>query len=768
MAVKSEKSFRSFIKGLVTEANELTFPESASVDEENFVLNRDGSRSRRLGVDFEELYQLKATGLTTADIKEGKQSFHVWESPGGDTTVSLGIVRIKNRLWFVDLLTSNPSANFKNSGNYITISGLSNAKLETAVINNKCILVSEDLAKPVVLTYNTSTGAVTQSTVTLKIRDLFGVDDGYDDDFRPAGWNTSSSSLTAITPAHKYNLRNQGWNPSIEFYNVGTVQGSPSDAIDLCARSNNFDYKYPSNSDVWTLGKNSNPSNSNYEKFSADILKRNSHSRYRVSRGSFVIDAFNRGSSRMTESDVSSGLPLDQDTGTLTTVASYAQRIFYSGVQSNITTPDDRSPNYSGYIFFTRVVRSDEDLEKCYQEADPTDPGINDVIASDGGTIQIPEATRIVKIASSQASLLVFCENGVWEVYGDTGGFNAVSFQASKISTNGITNADSVVSIGGNFVYWSKAGIYSLSPDSASGRFRAESISLTTIQSLYLEIPEIAKNNCRGYYDEKENRVRWLYNDSDTYSETNYINNYNKELIYDLTLQAWYLNSISSLASNSPYIADYIPIPGYAVTTFEEAVYAGTDLVQTSTADVVVDSSIQTARSTQFSFLTISGTNFTISKYKDDTFKDWVTSNGTGVSYSSYLVTGYELFGDILKEKQVPYIFFYFKRTEDGYDDSSGNLELTNQSSCKVQAQWNWTNSANSGRWGTEFQAYRLLRNYIPSGAADSFDYGEGVIVTKNKLRGSGKTISLKISSEEGKDMKILGWGMPVTMTQAH
>jgi len=753
MAVKSEKAFRSFIKGLVTEANELTFPESASVDEQNFVLNRDGSRSRRLGVDYEELYQLNSTGLVTADIKEGKQSFHIWESPGGDTTVSLGIVRIKNRLWFVDLLTSNPSANLKNSGNYITISGLSNAKLETAVINNKCILVSEDLSEPVLLTYNTSTGAITQDTLTLKIRDLYGVDDGLDDDARP-------SSLSA---AHKYNLRNQGWATTIE-----TTSGTYPDAITFCKNSAAFDNVYPSNSDVWTLGKNSNPSSGDYEKFDPAILKKNSQSKYRVSRGSFVIDAFNRGTSRMAESDVSSGLPLDQETGTLTTVASYAQRIFYSGVKSNITTSDARSPNYSGYIFFTRIVRSDEDLEKCFQEADPTDPGINDVIASDGGTIQIPEATRIVKIASSQASLLVFCENGIWEVYGDTGGFNAVSFQASKISTNGITNADSVVSIGGNFVYWSKAGIYTLTPDSASGRFRAESISLKTIQSLYLEIPEIAKNNCRGYYDEKENRVRWLYSDSNTYSETNYINNYNKELVYDLTLQAWYINSISSLASNSPYIADYIPIPGYAVTTFEEAVYAGTDLVQTSTADVVIDSSIQTARSTQFSFLTISGTNFTISKYKDDTFKDWVTSNGTGVNYSSYLVTGYELFDNFLKEKQIPYIYFYFKRTEDGYDDSSGNLELTNQSSCKVQAQWNWTNSANSGRWGSEFQAYKLLRNYIPSGAADPFDYGEGVIVTKNKLRGSGKTLSLKISSEEGKDMKILGWGMPVTMTQTH
>ena len=766
MALKSEKAFRSFIKGLITEANELTFPESASVDEQNFVLNRDGSRSRRLGVDYEELYQLNSTGLVTADIKEGKQSFHIWESPGGDTTVSLGIVRIKNRLWFLDLLTSNPSANLKNSGTYITIAGLSNAKLETAIINNKCILVSEDLAKPVLLTYNTSTGAVTQSTLTLKIRDLFGVDDGYDDDFRPAGWN--GSSLTAITPQHKYNLRNQGWNSSVAFYNVGTVQGTPTDAIDLCARSANFDYKYPSNSDVWTLGKNSNPSDGNYEKFSADILKRNSHSRYRVSRGSFVIDAFNRGSSRMSESDVTSGLPLDQDTGTLTTVASYAQRIFYSGVQSTITSPDNRSPNYSGYIFFTRVVRSDEDLEKCYQEADPTDPGINDIIPSDGGTIQIPEATRIVKIASSQASLLVFCENGIWEVYGDTGGFLATSFQASKISTNGITNANSVVSIGGNFVYWSKAGIYTLAPDSASGRFRAESLSLKTIQSLYLEIPEVAKNNCRGYYDEKENRVRWLYSDDENYSETNYINKYNKELVYDLTLQAWYLNVISDLASNPAYIADYVPIPGYAVTTVEEAVYASTNPVQVSTDNVVIDSSIQTARSTQFSFLTIKGTSFTISKYKDDSFKDWVTADGTGVNYTSYLVTGYELFGDLLKEKQVPYIYFYFKRTEDGYDDSTGTLELVNQSSCKVQAQWNWTDSANSGRWGTEFQAYRLLRNYIPSGAADPFNYGEGVIVTKNKLRGSGKTLSLKISSEAGKDMKILGWGMPVTMTQTH
>ena len=58
MAQKGEKAFRSFVKGLVTEANQLTFPENASVDEANFVLNRDGSRYRRLGVDYETGYAL--------------------------------------------------------------------------------------------------------------------------------------------------------------------------------------------------------------------------------------------------------------------------------------------------------------------------------------------------------------------------------------------------------------------------------------------------------------------------------------------------------------------------------------------------------------------------------------------------------------------------------------------------------------------------------------------------------------------------------------
>ena len=746
MAVGNEKLYRGFTKGLITEASPLTFPENASLDERNFVLNRNGSRSRRLGLDYEGGYALTSTGFTSSSLATGKQSFHKWDTPGGDTTVAIGVVRILDKLWFIDLLTTAPSTNFLNGGSSITLSGLGTGEIETATINNKLIIVSEDLTYPVLLAYNSTTDVVTQSNITVEVRDIWGIDDGLLSNNRPA----------TLSDSHKYNLRNQGWSPTIQ-----TTTGA--DAID---RTYTQLTVYPSNSDAWVTGKLTNPSDANYEKYDADTLEKNSTSNYQVAKGSYILDAFNRGTERIANSGIS-GLPLDQEQGAFSTVASYAGRIFYAGVNSSITSGDSRSPNYSGYVFFTTVVTGDDKLGVCYQEADPTDANINDLVTLDGGTIQIPEATQIVKIVSSQASLLVFADNGVWEVYGDTGGFIATSFQTSKVSTNGVKNAKSIVNVNGNFVYWSKAGIYLLTPDPASGRFTAKSISLTTIQSLFLDIPTVGKNYCKGFYDEKENRVRWLYNDSTNYDTSNYINNYNKELILDLTLQAFYLNSFSSLTTNSPYIADYIEIPGYSVSNEDSTVLVATDeVLVTSGASVIVTGDVIASRSSQFSFLTITGTSFTVSKFTNKSFTDWETAgSGTGANYSSYLITGYELFGDIMRDKQIPYVFFYFNRTEDGFTDTGSALTLDNPSSCLVQAQWNWSNSANSGKWGNQFQAYRLLRNYIPSGASDTFDYGDAVIVTKNKLRGSGKTISLKIQSEAGKDMQILGWGVTATAT---
>lgn len=101
----------------------------------------------------------------------------------------------------------------------------------------------------------------------------------------------------------------------------------------------------------------------------------------------------------------------------------------------------------------------------------------------------------------------------------------------------------------------------------------------------------------------------------------------------------------------------------------------------------------------------------------------------------------------------------HFNRTEDGFTEA---LVATSQSSCMVQARWEWTDDAVSNRWGTSFEAYKYRRPYVPVNAADLFETGHELITTKNKLRGRGKAISLYMTSSQGKDMQIVGWAMSV------
>ena len=77
-----------------------------------------------------------------------------------------------------------------------------------------------------------------------------------------------------------------------------------------------------------------------------------------------------------------------------------------------------------------------------------------------------------------------------------------------------------------------------------------------------------------------------------------------------------------------------------------------------------------------------------------------------------------------------------------------------------VQARWEWSDSSNSKRWGNPFQAYRYKRLYFPTDSTDTYDTGFSTIVTKNKLRGQGKVLSLKFYTEPDKNLHLYGWSM--------
>lgn len=495
MPSRGDTQINNFVSGLITEASPLSFPPGASLDEANMKLLRDGSRERRLGLDYEDDYALVATGLTADEIATSRQHFFRWSNPSGSTEVELGVIQIGTTLTFVDLFTANPSANVMNQGVSIDASSVSTVlddrvRFDFTIVNDNLLVVSAGLDTPFLLSYDEANDIVSAETSRLKIRDLYGVDDGLEVNERPG----------SITEDHKYNLRNQGWNKDI----VTTCGTDPLDCTN--AKLN----VYPSNSDTWSLGKIADVTDADIDKYEPETLEKNSFDLGRAARGHFVIDLYNRGQSRAEESDANP-TSADREVGRVSTAAAYGGRVFYSGIQSKVVGKNTLSPKLSGAVLFSQVARSNEDLVKCYQEADPTSPTNSDIVDTDGGLIQVSGAANIVKIMAVKQSLFVFDENGVWEIRGDEAGFSATNFQVNKISAIGVFSPDSIVEANGTIFFFAKEGIFSLTPNSLGTGFDTTNLTISTIQKGYNTVPDLTKQTARGYYDVSNNTVRWLF-----------------------------------------------------------------------------------------------------------------------------------------------------------------------------------------------------------------------------------------------------------------
>jgi hypothetical protein len=781
MVAKVERQFNSFVKGLITEASPLNFPENASIDEENMVLLRDGSRKRRLGLNLIPNTSILSSNLVSPVFLAGTKQSFVWESPSGSADNNIGVIRVYNSFWFCDLSSEDPLANLYNGGTPIVIGELQNESLQATSINGNFVVVSDGLNDVITFSYIVSLNKIVWERTPIMVRDIWGVDDGLDLTTRPSTLSTK----------HRYNLWNQGWSPNIRISGVNitlindpyprpykfsgvttsTISSflSPENELkqweatpartSLPTTQTSIEYianrnsgKFPSNSDVWHAGRIEDVTSASYGYLAINPFLANNTNNTEAPKSAFIIDAFNRGQTRRNLMAGNTSIPLDRENGRFSTVESYSGRVFYSGVTSSITDGDIKSPNLSNYIFFTNTITSKDKLSICYQEADPTSPEINDLVATDGGTIQIPEAGRIYLLKSVLGSLLVFSSNGIWEIYGDTGGFSATSYQLNRISSVGVDGAASIVEVNGSVLYWSKSGIYSLSSDPVSGRFRAQSVSLGSIQSLYNTLGKVTIGNALGYFEEPENKVRWLFNDTEEYSLGS-PSVYNKELIFDLTLQAFYLNTLP--ISNSYGVCSFFTTSTAISIVEEEEVLVGAEPVYSSTDLIYVGTTVITPRAAEVKYLGFSGTSLFIASYNNDSFKDF-SSITTPVDYSSFLVTGYDLGQSLTRTKYSNYLYLYFKKTETGYNE---DLTFMNPSSCFIQTRWDWHKTGTGNKWGTPFQAYKFRRPYIPQDVTDEFDTGEDVIVSKNKVRGTGKALSLKVSSESGKDMHILGWG---------
>jgi len=737
--IKAE--IRNFSGGLVTEFTNLETPPNTSPDIENFELNRDGSIRRRLGMDYEPGYVLFDPPAAANNIDPPNPVVFRWTTAGGISDLTLCVVQFDNSLMFFDL--DEEALSSSGYVGQITLTDFpKDVRYGINSVNGKLAIVA-GIAKVAVVSYTAGAFSVTYNT--LKTRDLWGIE-GTD----PEGIKYEADALyrgSTLSAAHMYNLQNQSW---------GTPKTRDTDGVTVPPSDH---YKaqlgvYPSNTEqVWAgmqykPDASGNPTERYYPSMSRDLYGTSAI----AAKGYFLIDVVNRGSSRVaavaannarfpgaTITYTCPNLP-DYTNGGATVLAEFAGRMFYGGFTGETVGGDARSPNLSDHVFFSQLVKSTQDLYKCYQEGDPTSRDDSELLETDGGFIRITGADKIMAMVPVGPALIIVCSNGVWSISGGSDyGFSATNYRVDKISSFGCVAQGSVVEEKGRVYYWGEEGIFVVAKTQV-GDMEVVSITRGRIDTYYQQLPISARTSVTGLHDSFSGKIRWIYEAADSAMY---------ELILDTDLKAIYPYRIYTPSLNIRVVGISLTSP-FNQTSSTEEVFSATDDVLSDTDSVVVDSFSSRSAVASVKYLIKVGDKYTFGYYRNTSYKDFELHDGVGSDAAARVVTGTTTANDTSIRKQIQFLTVNFKQT--AYLNESN--VLSNLTSCLSRVRWDWSTAEGSLKWSALKQMYR---NPKPQEVIN-FD----IVTTRNLVRGSGRAFSVYFETEPGKDCHIAGWNLAV------
>ena len=752
----NQKVTNTFIKGLITEAGELTFPPDASVDELNCQLERDGSRKRREGINFE------ASKVDSTFTVGDSEIVHTdtWHNVAGIPDREFLVVHVNNKIYFYDKADAPYSGSQITSFSYTlsgsTTSGTSFINLNSLLYagagslnDDKCDFTSISgmliVAHPsietsaIIATLDTSSGSDVWSfdvqPITFRTRDFKLLSD--------RATLSEEVDEATVTAQRVYDTRNSGWHGD-------KGEAALTDYRDVSP------YKFPAINLPWFAGKNSSGD------FDVTEYKKVEGGSGIIGQGHNVVNFFNRDRTTLGtytyRSGASTSLPAALAIETIedrfSTLATMAGRVFYSGL--NRGGHED-----SNVVLFSRIIEGSSSsvsvdsagLGDCHSKNDPTTEDFPDLLDDDGGLIRIPEAYGVRKLHSFNNSIFVFAENGVWQIKGVDDVFRATGFAVNKLSSIGLTNKHTFVSADGVPFWWSDIGIHSLGFDQQSFQAAENNISLTTIQTFFDAIDSVQRSRCTSVFDPINKRIYWMYPNS---SEA-VVSKLNRFLILDLNLEAFYPWFVADASGTTPDIigAAYYKDFASSTTAYQVIDNSGNTVIDASANNVITyeQSLIDTGEpAIIFICRNAANNNVSMAYFYDTSFKDWGSAN-----YSSFAEAGYEFFGDVMLQKNAPYLQVYSRVTETGWsgNESTGYSPIR-EGSLLVSSYWNFSKTNTQTQ-----QAYRLKpMPVVDPGDLSNFGYPDTVVDTRLKIRGKGKSMRLRFESEEGKDFHLLGYGV--------
>lgn len=710
----------NFTKGLVTEATGINFPTNAATETYDCVFSQTGQLSRRLGFDIETDAQTFSYEQDDGVVRE-----YVWRVAGNTGSTAFLVVQYGAIVRFYLVSGATLSTNLKNFSidltDYETSSTNPTGNFPCSFSSgNGLLFIAHPQVEPLLVEYDATLDNISVNTAALKVRDISGIDSGFDLDVSP-------SSLTA---PHEYNLKNQGWyHPTVQCANAANSVLSASPI----AHWKNVNGDYPANNHIWWAykrGRNDNNSRTYEEVFDPTTTKYIKVGNTPAPRGHYILDAFEL--NRSGASGVP-GLPNESTNGARPqSVAFFSGRTFWGGVNAN---------RFNTRIYFSQVVERDEQVSLCYQAQDPTDEDVPDLLPTDGGVIAIPEMRQLIHMIPLADSLFLFATNGVWKISGSEGiGFRANDYSVIKVSEVPAISPLSFVLVENMPAWWNGVGIWTLATENGLD-YQVQSLSDGSIKTFFEEIPDDSKMYAKGAYNPQTKLIQWVYSSSPPINTTpGEVFKYDRVLNLNTLTGAFYPWTISG--EDVVLVRGIVSIDGASVQQSTESVLVGGDEVFVDTDQVLSQRNTTRSVQSQFKYLAhvldghdTLGEGITFGGCLRTDYTDWVLL-GSPSDYLSYVVAGYNVAGEGDKRFQSNYVTTNYETQPDGR--------------AYIQGLWDYATGGDTGRWTSKQQIISYEDDYRHR-------------MAKRKIRGNGRALQVKYTSFSGSPFKINGWTIFIT-----
>lgn len=791
--------------GLITEAGFLNSPDGSTRDEANFRIRIDGSRRRRKGLAQEvDGFALdpQATFASDHACTEAK-----WRNAGGDADKDFIVLQFGRHLHI-----------FNDTGDTLSTQEVTRIDLQPFAVSGTAdeasdypvsiasgtgiLLVCGRYIEPFYIEYDSSTGEFTTSLIQILERDFHTIKEG------GVRFNTEPASLSN---AHKYNLINRGWkrdditqyasdklkypalgmlwykgyrrqidgtgtyidDDGVQTWNSDKIEAEPFGNASAPTGSlllNPFETtkgyqtepgSFPitnwtvadTGADPWVVtvtvashgmthpeeftvtGNASLYTYVETEPGAPDLTRENvawnfngtwdTASTPDANTFTFEINGTDRpyqfdswDDQYLSYGYLETGGPLENDVDGYTTderptvCGWFAGRAWFAGI---------KHPQLVDRVYFSRLIRPmHREFGECYQRNDPTDETFNALLPDDGGVIVIPDIGNVLSALDYNGLLLLFSDAGVWEISGSRGVFTADNYTVRRITDIECSSKHSPILAENIVFYTGTKGIVTITPAEQTNVLYATNFSADRIQSLWNQIPQSRQRRVKTVYDDANKQLYFLFDKS----STSFTYFYTEAFVLDMRLGAF----------------SRMTFPG----TTDRCIVGALAMKDADESD--------TFKKVKFIIQWNSGDRLVIADMEQEGFEDF-----DGNEQDAYMVMAYDNIGSWAHRRQAPVVHVFCGKTETGFTE---DMEVVNPGSLLMQARWDWADNIVAGEWGSSQQVYRHARPYTPTDSSDNFDTGYPVIVTRNKVRGRGRSLNLKFTAEEAKDAHLLGYAV--------